>query len=230
MVQLTNNYRTLLFAMVTKPSNIEDTTLKIVKYRSNIMMTILKVRDQHCSGVPVHEFLLPSSITMQSNKGFELNTNENGICRMKDVAAAILGNHECVIDVTGTTSINVKDVLLFDAYKGFNGDVLKKMFVPPFEGQVIKPSFIVDFVKTFYVKEDFVPLDLAVKIFQLDKTSVSRELEIWEGCVSSQYYDVVALWSESIKRSTHQDLHSILDQLSVFAGRNPLVSNYLALI
>ena len=230
MVQLTNNYRTLLFAMVTKPSNIEDTTLKIVKYRSNIMMTILKVRDQHCSSVPVHEFLLPSSITMQSNKGFELNTNENGIYRMKDVAAAILSNHECVIDVTGTTSINIKDVLLFDAYKGFNGDVLKKLFVPPFEGQVIKPSFIVDFVKTFYVKEDFMPLDLAVKIFQLDKTSVSRELEIWEGCVSSQYYDVVALWSESIKRSTHQDLHSILDQLSVFAGRNPLVNNYSALI
>ena len=225
IVQLTNNYRTLLLAMVAKPSNVEDTTLKIVKYRSNIMMTILKVRDQHCRSVPVQEFLLPSSVTMQSNKGFELNTNENGICRMKDVAAAILGNHECVSDVTGTTSVNVKDVLLFDAYKGFNGDVLKKLFVPPFDGQVIKPSFIVDFVKTFYVKEDFMPLDLAVKIFQLDEATVSRELEIWQGCVSSQYYDVVALWSESLKRSTHQDLHSILDQLSVFAGRNPLVSN-----
>ena len=225
MVQLTNNYSTLLLAMVAKLSNVEDTTLKIVKYRSNIMMTILKVRDQHCRSVPVQEFLLPSSVTMQSNKGFELNTNENGICRMKDVAVAILGNHECVSDVTGTTSVNVKDVLLFDVYKGFNGDVLKKLFVPPFDGQVIKSSFIVDFVKTFYVKDDFMPLDLAVKIFQLDGTVVSRELEIWQGCVSSQYYDVVALWSESLKRSTHQDLHSILDQLSVFAGRNPLVSN-----
>ena len=185
-------------------SNLE----KCIKHRSEVIHTVLECLDRFCPRVSTTESFIDASSPLKFP--FALNSDRT-LCTVQDLAQAMVGNcvsPSVVLSGCGKT-VPAERFLSFEPYTEIEPLVLQELWDVNNEDKIISDNFLSKFVR----KSSSSKLNWFTKIFNnsanipSNKDELFHELCKWRG-------------SEMIYKHFHQKL----DQYSVFAQRNVLVS------
>ena len=180
---------------------------------STIIQMVLLAKQQFCSRVPTKEFLLrPSQVRKYPLK----SPAEQDLISIRDVSRAVVEGDRGVLCSNGR-SVDLKELLLVEPYANLKADILQQLFIGETK-QVVSDRFLYEVAEHIYDKKDLFidmlkpsPAQLADKVSQAPPGAIGEfvcVLQCWRG-----------------DSGTYQSLRETLDQYSVFAGRNPLVSH-----
>ena len=185
-------------------SNLE----KCMKHRSEVIRTVLECLDRFCPRVSTTESFIDASSPLKFP--FALNSDRT-LCTVQDLAQAMVGNcvsPSVVLSHSGKT-VPAERFLSFEPYTEIEPLVLQELWDANNEDKIISDNFLSKFVK----KASSSKLNWFTKIF-----SDSGDIPINKD----------DLFHKLLKRRgsemTYKYLRQKLDQYSVFAGRNVLVS------
>ena len=180
--------------------------------RSTIIKTVLEVKKKLCCKVPTEEFFLqPSQV-----RDYPLMIpDRQDLLSIREVSRAVLKGGSCVVDSTGR-SVVLNDVLLVEPYAHLREDILQKLFSG--ETETIPDRFIYSIAECILHKKDLFTDILKPSLAHLDEKTRQAPPGRCE-----EFVCVLQCWRGDI--GTYQSLRETLDQFSVFAGRNPLVSD-----
>ena len=198
---LPDNKSVLLLARFQK-----DDLFKCVHHRSEVISTILQCKEQFCSKVQTIESFFDSSSPLQ----YPLNVSKDSelnICTLQNLATAIVSDSKCRNVVLQCITIPAKSFLSFEPYLEMQLSTIQELCDKENEKQVISDSFLSVFVQQG--TNEFISF-----IKALIGSSGDEEL----------YQDLLR-WRNSDQK-TYEELRKQVDQYSVFAGRNVLVSRY----
>lgn len=237
MVHLTNNHQTLNVVMAAPRDNHINSAgcISTVAYRTQIMYTILNTKNQFCKDLVLYEvFRDPSRAYLPFDESFKLPpiSESRKYYSLSDIQSAVLqdqtpGTSCHITDSSGSQDITLSELLLFDIYQGFSLDVLDDLFKISNENEMVLDTFVPKLVASLKCTRHFMnrsPSELGMTIFSLPESQVNESIEP----THSEYHQccaVVRLWIEETPKSTYKELHKCFDKLSVFAGRNPKVSD-----
>ena len=185
-------------------SNLE----KCIKHRSEVIHTVLECLDRFCPRVSTTESFIDASSPLKFP--FALNFDRT-LCTVQDLAQAMVGNcvsPSVVLSGCGKT-VPAERFLSFEPYTEIEPLVLQELWDVNNEDTIISDNFLSKFVRKLSSSK----LYWFTKIFNnsadipSNKNELFHELCKWRG-------------SEMMYKHFHQKL----DQYSVFAGRNVLVS------
>ena len=227
MVHITNNNRTLQLVMA---SPIEM-YLSVIRYRSKIISKILDGKRDFCKGIRCDEVLQgPKRALLPTGEDFKLSSSKREVFSMTEISQRIVNQRDpdesCIVtDIFGTSTVSLEDLFLFEAYSGFKTPVLQKLFQAEYQEELISYDFVLELVESMKcIRNKFKPTKIATAIFSLPERKVNevvrQDKSEFDNCVS-----VMKLWIEETKIPSYRNLRTCLDELSVFAGRNPLVSS-----
>ena len=185
-------------------SNLE----KCIKHRSEVIRTVLECLDRFCPRVSTTESFIDASSPLK----FPFALNSNKTCMVQDLAQAIVGN--CVSPLvvlpgSGKT-IPAERFLSFESFTEVEALTLQELWDKNNEDKIISDDFLSKFVGKASSK-----LNWFAKVFNdsadipSNKDDLFHELCKWRG-----------------SKMTYKHFRQKLDQYSVFAGRNVLVSYY----
>ena len=227
MVHITNNNRTLQLVMAS-PIKMY---LSVVRYRSKIISKILDGKRDFCKGIRCDEVLHgPKRALLPTGEDFKLSSSKREVFSMTEISQRIVNPRDpdelCnITDIFGKHSVSLEDLFLFEAYSGFKTPVLHKLFQAEYQEELISYDFVLELVESMKcIRNKFEPTKIATAIFSLPERKVNeavrQDKSEFDNCVS-----VIKLWIEETKIPSYRNLRTCLDELSVFAGRNPLVSS-----
>ena len=183
--------------------------------RSTIIKTVLEAKRKLCSKVPTEEFFLqPSQVRVYP---FQTPAKED-LLSIREASRAILKGGSSVVDFTGRSFI-LNDVLLFEPYAHLGKDILNKLFSG--ETVTITDRFIYTVADRIYKKKE-----RFISMLRLSRAQLADKIRQALGGDIEEFVCVLQCWRGD--SGTYQSLRETLDQFSVFAGRNPLVSCYTA--
>ena len=185
-------------------SNLE----KCMKHRSEVIRTVLECLDRFCPRVSTTESFIDASSPLKFP--FALNSDRT-LCTVQDLAQAMVGNcvsPSVVLSHSGKT-VPAERFLSFEPYTEIEPLVLQELWDANNKDKIISDNFLSKFVK----KASSSKLNWFTKIF-----SDSGDIPINKD----------DLFHKLLKRRgsemMYKYLRQKLDQYSVFAGRNVLVS------
>ena len=176
---------------------------------STVIQIVLKAKEKCCHKIPTNEFLLHHS---QVNYPFN-SPAENDLFGIKEVSRAVLGGEPCVVGSTGNTT-KLEDVLLFEPYHCLGEENIRELFdeEDPTFSEVVSDSFLRKLA-------DFT-CERANQFSKIFTTSCRRVGS------SPSMEQVLRQWRVN-SQGTRKCLRDTLDQFSVFAGRNLMVSEFI---
>ena len=180
---------------------------ELLKLRSTVLNKIKSTASELCPSVVTREYLIsPSDMT------YPLTISSISLFSLKSVAQSIVQQDIVVVSIDGTARLNVS---AYEVYANLGERMLQTLFNSA-QDKIISDEYlsalcslwskspqVVDIICSVISKE-------AVSTTQNSKDSLLAALKTWRD------------GSES--RRTYNSLRQLLDPLSVFAGRNPLVS------
>ena len=243
MVHLTNNNHTLqmLMASPKTPQNLPIQNLSVVRYRSKVMTTIINTQVEFCKGLTgklYNEILNPSAAMMPTDSHFCLLSSESRQSRysLVNITRALLEKQDAddpcnIVDTVRSKPIALSDLLMFESYKGFDKDVITKLFAAENQEKHLgqDESFVTDLVESMsFLRDQFPdPLKFAKTVLLLQEKEVNRFMTTSQNETKfDQYVSVLDAWIQIHSESTYKNLRKCFDELSIFAGRNPLVSYF----
>ena len=190
--------------------------IKLAGLRSAIIRLILKTREEFCSKVPVKELLVLPEDAAKVN--YPLDSTEVAAVSITEVAQTVKEGEEYVVkDDIQTTEL--EKIVCFEPYANLGETVLKQLFEENTSEDVSEE--ITDelfyliahnacrFVNEYCAICDPSPLLLAKQC--VSQGDVNRLVHIFQ------------LWREKMgKEGTKMNFRNLLDEYSIFAGRNPL--------
>ena len=183
--------------------------LQCVEHRSKVIDTILQCKKQFCPRVLTTESFVDSSSSLQH----PINplANELTICTLQDLATAVVNESSVVLQCD---EIDAENFLSFEPYLEMKSSTIHELWDEKNEKKVISERFLSTFAKQASEK-----LALIIGILIGNSDSSTRESD-------DQLYQNLLKWRDGDmnNRKTYRDLRQIVDQYSVFAGRNVLVS------
>ena len=176
---------------------------------STVIQMVLKAKEKFCPKIPTKEFLLHHS---QVNYPFN-SSAERDLFGIRGVSRAVLGGEPCVVRSTGNTT-EIKDVLLFEPYHCLGEENIKELFdeQDPAFSEVVSDSFLRKL--TDFTSE---------KANQFSKIFTTSGRRVGSNPSMEQ---VLRQWRDN-SQGTRKCLRDTLDQFSVFAGRNLMVSEFM---
>jgi hypothetical protein len=180
----------------------KDDLFKCVHHRSEVISTILQCKEQFCSRVQTTELFLDSSSPLRYPVNF---LNELNICTVQNLATAIVSDSKSRSVVLQCTTIPAKAFVSFEPYLEMQLCTIQELCDKENEKQVISESFL----------------------SALLQQGTNEFIKILIGSSSDdQIYQDLLRWRNSDKtnKKTYKELRQLVDQYSVFAGRNVLVS------
>ena len=205
LVEITDNNSVILMARFGT-SNL----LKCLNQRSEVILTISGCVNQFCPRVQTIELFIDSSSALQYP--LALNSDRT-LCSVQDLSEALVSSCECpsiiVLSDYGR-SIPAERFLSHEPYTEIEPQLLQVLWDKDNENKIISDSFLSRFIKKSSKK-----LNWFVNIFDesanvpSSKDDFSHELMKWRD-----------------NKKTYRDFRHKLDQCSVFAWRNILVSIY----
>ena len=173
--------------------------------RSTIIQMVLGAKEKLCTNVPTKEFLLhPSQVGEYPLK----SPAEQDLISIREVSKSVVEGDPGVVNAFGKTT-RLEEVLSFEPYYCLGERNIREVFSDqnqePVSDTVIHSLARGDSERAKQFEKLLVPSGLAVG----SSPSMGRVLRQWRG--NSQ--------------GTRKCLKDTLDQFSVFAGRNPLVSD-----
>ena len=194
----------------------EDDLLRCLQHRSEVIRTILQCEEQLCPRVFITESFVDSSSPLQYPLSFPKELN---ICTLQDVATAVVEMFPSV--VLQCKAIPVKNFLSFEPYLDMKSSAIQDLWDEKNEKKIISEMFI-----STFVQQASDELTLFIKALVGDSARSTRD----DDQLRQHFFE----WRDGDmnNQKTYHDLRQIVDQYSVFAGRNLLVSvkNMLAII
>ena len=179
-----------------------------LQLRSLLIQKVLAAAREFCSKVStVESFINPSDTTQYPLKP----TSQLALYDMTEVASAVATGASSVVHDTGRP-ISLDSLLSFEPYTDLGEDNLRELFSEA--KQRLKMLSIAECIPNRNT-------EMIKKIFNPSPTQLRERMS--GGSIASPVYHVLDMWRDSCE-GTYQCLREKLDQFSVFAGRNPLVS------
>ena len=184
-------------------SNLE----KCLKHRSEVIRTILECHNRFCPRVLVAESFIDASSPLRYPVDIH---SGNRFCTVYDLSQAIVSNCESpsvVLSVSGKT-VPAEKFLSFEPYTEIEPLILQELWDKNNENKIISNFFILKFVKKASSK-----LNWFAYLFS-DSANVPSSKD--------DLYHELLKWKDN--KMTYKQFRQKLDQYSIFAGRNVLVS------
>ena len=181
--------------------------LQCIQHRSKVINTILQCKNQFCPRVVTTESFVDPSSPLQ----YPLNslTNELSTCTLQDLATAIVNESSVVLQCD---EIDAENFLSFEPYLEMKSSTIHELWNKKNERKVISERFLSTFAEQASEK-----LTLLIDVLIGNSASSTRD---------DQLYQSLLKWRDGDmnNQKTYRDLRQIVDQYSVFVGRNVLVS------
>ena len=193
----------------------KDDLLQCVHQQSKVIDTIFQCKEQFCPRVETMELFLDSSSSLQ----YPLNiSNKSNICTLQDLATAVVSDSKSRRVVIHYNTVPAKNYLSFEPYLEMKLSTIEDLLKETNEKEVVSKSWILRLVQQ--ATDELRPF---IKTITGSSTN---------GISEDQLYRDLLRWrdSDKTKQKTYKQLRQKVDQYSVFAGRNVLVSYYLHLV
>ena len=196
---------------------LEHSKVKCIHLRSAIIHKALCAREKFCPKVSTSEYFIhPDAIEYPLKPTPELN-----LFSISQVTRAIAAGHPCVIG-KDSQPLHLEKLLYFEPYFHLSKTIVEELFNEEKASHDIDHTKLMDrMANCFHNKWD----DVFSMLKLLDST-------LMEEAPPSSVQDIIRLlqlWHLHSRKGSYQCLRRELDQFSVFAGRNPLVSFFASL-
>ena len=179
-----------------------------LQLRSLLIQKVLAAAREFCSKVStVESFINPSDTTQYPLKP----TSQLALYCITEVATAVALGKRSVVHDTGKP-VSLHSLLSFEPYADLGEANLRELFSEE------KQRLIVFSIAECIPDKN---TEMFKKIFKPSPTQLRERMS--GGSIASPVYHVLDMWRDSCE-GTYQCLREKLDQFSIFAGRNPLVS------
>ena len=187
-------------------SNLE----KCLKHRSEVIRTVLECHNRFCPRVSVAESFIDASSPLRYPSAVNF---DKIFCTVQSLAESIVRNEPLVVLSCGKTA-PAERFVSFELYAEIEPLTLQELWEENNENKTISGNFLLKFVQKATDE-----LSCLIKAISGGSTRLSSTSE-------NQLYQDLLRWRDSDKtnKKTYKDLRQAMDQYSVFAGRNVLVS------
>ena len=181
--------------------------------RSTIIQMVLGAKNL-CPKVPTKEFLLhPSQVREYPLK----SPVEQDLISIREVSRAVVeGDRGVVCSNIGCMYVDLKELLLVEPYANLKSDILQQLFIGETK-KMVSDKFLYEIAELIYYKKD-----LFIDMLKPSRAQLADKIRQALGGDIEEFVCVLQCWRGD--SGTYQSLRETLDQFSVFAGRNPLVS------
>ena len=181
--------------------------------RSTIIQMVLGAKNL-CPKVPTKEFLLhPSQVREYPLK----SPVEQDLISIREVSRAVVeGDRGVVCSNIGCMYVDLKEFLLVEPYANLKADILQQLFIGETK-KVVSDKFLYEVAEHIYNKKN-----LFIDMLKPSRAQLADKIRQALGGDIEEFVCVLQCWRGD--SGTYQSLRETLDQFSVFAGRNPLVS------
>ena len=182
----------------------EDDLLQCVHHRSQVISAILQCKEQFCPRVQTTESFFDSSSPLQ------YPPNESNNCSLQDLAAAVVSDNKSRRVVFQCSTVPAKNYLSFEPYLEMKLSTIQELWEDNNETKAIPEQFISTLIQQASKK-----LTAFIKVLANSTSDTDTQL-----------YQTLLKWRDDDVNNpkTYRDLRQVIDQHSVFAGRNLLVS------
>ena len=181
-----------------------------LQLRSLLIQKVLAAAREFCCRVStVESFLNPSDTTQYPLKPM----SELTLYSIGNIASVVSKDVQSasVLDNTGRPA-SLESLLSFEPYADLGESILHQLFAEGSQRlEIISIAERIPEKNTQMIKKIFKP------------SPIQLQQKMSEGSIASPVYHVLDMWRDNCA-GTYQCLRAKLDQFSVFAGRNPLVS------
>ena len=187
----------------------------LVQLRSSVIREVLKVKEELCNKILVNELL----VLPEDAKSYPLDVTRITAVTLTEVAQAIAEEEPHAI-LNARTFINLKELLIFEPYANLDQAIIQELFSNDDQKCIkdIDNTLLQRIASKACGQLDDFTIALNPSRLQLDSINS-------QASPAHQLLQILQLWKkeqmESSKRSTWS-LGNLLDQFSIFAGRNPL--------
>ena len=194
-----------------------DREVKFAHLRSSIIKMVLEVKEKLCPLVSTTDFFLHPSQVREYPFRFPA---EQELINIREVSTAIVEGEDCVVSAGGC-SIDLNKLLLFEPYTSLGTDILQQLFSGETK-KIVSDRFLYAIADRIYHKKD-----IFIAVLHLSRAHLSEKIRKALNGDIEEFVCVLQCWRGD--SGTYQSLRETLDQFSVFAGRNPLVSGWYIL-
>ena len=196
---------------------LKGSEIECIHLRSAIIHKALCAREELCPRVSTSEcFIHPSDAILYPIK----STAELTIFKMSKVAGTIASAEPC-IQGNDNLPIHLEDLLYYEPYAHLGESILQELFDEqnPNYDEVITDTFFYRMADCIHTK-----MDNFVNMLKPPAGMLQNMLDQAPPGSTHAIVRVFQLWRLRNNKGSYQSLRRELDQFSVFAGRNPLVS------
>ena len=192
----------------------ESNIVKCIKQRSQVIRTVLDCIEQFCPRLSINELLIDSSLALRYPYSLTSEDSSQIRCTVKDLAEALVSNCESpsVVLSENGNSVQVETFILFEPYSEIEAATLMELWEESNADKVIPDLFLSRFVRKLSRN-----LAWLVKVFnESTDTPISKDNLLQE----------IIKWRDDAEPTpmTYKQLRQKLDEHSILAGRNILVS------
>ena len=188
--------------------------LECARLRSSIIQMVLEVKEKLCPKVPTKEFLLhPSQVREYPLK----SPAEQDLISIREVSRAVVEGAPGVVG-SNNRPVHLQMLLLVEPYAELTEGILQQLFSGDTPQKTISDRFFYAIAEHIHYKKD-----LFIDMLKPSQAQLEEKTTREAPCKScKEFMCVLQCWRGD--SGTYQSLRETLDQFSVFAGRNPLVS------
>ena len=188
--------------------------VECARLRSTIIQTVFEAKEKLCPKVPTKEYFLhPSQVKEYSFK----TPAKRKLVSVVEVSKAVVKGEECVVGSSGEP-IDFKTLLLVEPYTNLNENVLQELFSG--EAKVVSDRFLYSVAECVHDKNK---KDILLTMLNVSQGRLEDMIALQPPISKFKtYFLLLQCWRGD--SGTYQSLRETLDQFSVFAGRNPMVS------
>ena len=186
--------------------------VECARQRSTIIQMVLGAKEKLCPKVPTKEFLLHSSHV----RGYPLKSlAEKDLISIREVSRAVVEGDPGAIG-SNNRPLDLKELLVVEPYANLKAGILQQLFNG--ETKVVSDKFLYAIAELIDYKKG-----LFIDMLKLSRAQLADKIRQALGGDIEEFVCVLQCWRGD--SGTYQSLRETLDQFSVFAGRNPLVSD-----
>ena len=188
----------------------------LVHVRSSIINKVLSTKEEFCPKMVVNESFLQSQDAAQ----YPLDEKNMKPVTMIELSKVIKeGSRFAVLNTR--EQVQIEKLLFFEPYADLGESILCEFFDKerPNYHEKIGDEFLYRIADKVLKKMNFF-----IELFETSPSRLDNEVDMAPSGETHKFVRVFQIWRDAQEEGSRSDLRKMLDQFSVFAGRNPLVS------
>ena len=187
--------------------------IECIYLRSTVIHKALCAREEFCPKVSTSEYFIhPDDIEYPLKP-----TTELSLFSISQIATALTAGDSCIIG-KDNLPVDLEKLLYFEPYSHLTVNILQDLFHKKAVSSVVD-EFIHRMAQCFDTKVDHFE-----QMFSALKLPVPTAMQHAPPNPTQAIIQLLQLWYLRSRKDIYQCLHSLLDQFSIFGGRNPFVS------